>query len=368
MVKTRIVSDACTQQYYVVEIENGQDILHQYKDTLQTIADNKEKIIYEKIFMSPSHVAGFQNIHRSKRECGLLHPIQATIQNQKNKSWALIYTVYYKKPGHLRYISQEGTPVGTEYSLDSARKTIVFNIWPQKDTVLSSIRNDFCLMADRMKKEDIRLLRTWFYLKNIRSNYETFNTLRKEFFDCVAIDYSSSSNILPASTCIEIKNQIRHCHMGFEFVQNGGGIRTKRIYNKLQKEATEERYLFHPSFSRAVCTDYQSFSEVHISGTASIGQDGNSVYVGDAYRQIKKTLENVRSLLGAAGIDFSQIVYATCFFKNPDYMELFEKACKELRIEKFPCIILDGNVCREELLFELDGVAVKSKYKVGEKQ
>lgn len=98
---------------------------------------------------------------------------------------------------------------------------------------------------------------------------------------------------------------------------------------------------------------------MQISGTASIDNHGKTIYIKDPYQQIKRTLLNIKNLLNNVGLDFSDIVCSTCFFKDPSSYKLLKKIIEELNITDFPSINVIANVCRDNLLFEIDAIAVK---------
>ncbi len=137
--------------------------------------------------------------------------------------------------------------------------------------------------------------------------------------------------------------------------------KVKRLYNKYQNEAEGSQYLFQPTFSRALLIEDENLTELQVSGTASINESGETVYIDDPYQQIKKTLINVGALLEQANMNFNDFVESTCFFKKEAYYQEFLAAVKELNIGEFSNSFVIGDVCRDNLLFELDGIAIKSR-------
>ena len=109
----------------------------------------------------------------------------------------------------------------------------------------------------------------------------------------------------------------------------------KRVYNKFQNEAEGKNYLFKPTFSRALLIEDQYLAELQVSGTASINETGETVYLDDPYQQIKKTLINVGNLLEQANLNFGDFCESTCFFKKIEYYEHFSEAVKDLKIGDF---------------------------------
>ena len=60
-----------------------------------------------------------------------------------------------------------------------------------------------------------------------------------------------------------------------------------------------------------------------------------------------------------ADMVFNDICYATCIFKNPSDYSTFREVMRKLGLPDFPHIAIKGNICRDDLLFEMDAVAIK---------
>ena len=147
--------------------------------------------------------------------------------------------------------------------------------------------------------------------------------------------------------------------MNLYYLKRQGPILIRRIYNQYQKEADNESYIFNPTFSRALQIMQPGLIELQISGTASIDKNGNTVYPGDAYNQIKTALKMVNNLLRQADLEFKDICFATCIFKYKSDYVFFPQVLEELGYSEFPFISIQGNLCRDDLLFEIDGVAMR---------
>ena len=70
------------------------------------------------------------------------------------------------------------------------------------------------------------------------------------------------------------------------------------------------------AFSRGMEVDIGSARLVFVSGTASVGPDGKTLYVGDFRAQAWRTFQNARAVLRAAGADWQNVVKATIFLKD----------------------------------------------------
>jgi enamine deaminase RidA (YjgF/YER057c/UK114 family) len=91
-----------------------------------------------------------------------------------------------------------------------------------------------------------------------------------------------------------------------------------------------------------------------ISGTASIAQSGASTWPGNAARQIDHTMWVIEALLESRGMTFSDVDRASAYFKNGADLGLFVVWLREHAIEGLPYIPMQCDVCRDDLLFELE--------------
>ncbi|HEY0090294.1 MAG TPA: Rid family hydrolase, partial [Candidatus Lokiarchaeia archaeon] len=88
---------------------------------------------------------------------------------------------------------------------------------------------------------------------------------------------------------------------------------------------------------------------------------GKSVYSKDIYGQIRKTLDIFNELISSEGATFQDISQATVFLKNSDDFDIYKKIIEEYKLENMPAVCIQANICREDLLFEIDGTICKSK-------
>ena len=97
---------------------------------------------------------------------------------------------------------------------------------------------------------------------------------------------------------------------------------------------------------------------LYVSGTASIDLQGQTVHLGDPSGQILETLAAVHNLLSASGAGLDDIVSSALFFKNEPAYRAWQTLAGQGQIPSFPGIALYEDVCRDELLFELEPTAV----------
>jgi enamine deaminase RidA (YjgF/YER057c/UK114 family) len=115
-----------------------------------------------------------------------------------------------------------------------------------------------------------------------------------------------------------------------------------------------------PTFSRAMLMPESGGGALAISGTASI-TGHETQHIGDPAGQIEETLANVRALIDAAGYATTPSPLAgaglllKAYLRSPDYVGMVEAAV-ERRFASASVICLQADICRSELLVEVEGV------------
>ena len=200
--------------------------------------------------------------------------------------------------------------------------------------------------------------RTWFYLREILDWYGPFNRVRNEEFRRMGLlgGAGALQGRIPASTGIEGRNVLGGwCTLDLLAARpaNGGAFEMRRLANVRQSEATE----YGSSFARGVALTTGGFRYVFVSGTASIDDHGGSVHEGDFEAQTRRTFETVEALLDGAGAASRHVRQATAFVKHPRDARAYERVAERAGLP-VPPVAMVADVCRAELLFELDATAV----------
>ena len=118
------------------------------------------------------------------------------------------------------------------------------------------------------------------------------------------------------------------------------------------------------SFSRGLRLDMQDYTYLLISGTASVDEEGRSVYIGDFRAQCWRTYRNITQLLEAEGASWKDIVKTTCYLRDierdyKDFNEVRTAFFDWLRLDPLPASVgIQARLCREDLLVEIEAMAI----------
>lgn len=119
------------------------------------------------------------------------------------------------------------------------------------------------------------------------------------------------------------------------------------------------------AFSRGVRLDFPNgITHLLLSGTASVGSAGETLYAGDFRAQCWRTYHNLTKLLESEGATWHDIVRTTCYLRD---IERDYEAFNGIRTEFFQALGLDplpastgiqARICRSDLLVEIEALAV----------
>jgi len=207
--------------------------------------------------------------------------------------------------------------------------------------------------------------RTWIYVEDILDWYNEFNTARNTCYTDFGLlgsgDRAHAEEIfLPSSTGIGGKNPEGAATimdlLAVAQTQNSG-IQIKPLYGIRQRSP----YRYGSAFSRAMLVVEPEAKWIFVSGTASINEKGETVYIGDLSAQVKHTVEVVDSLVQPEGASFSDLCEATVFLKRKSDFPMYQETAESLGLSNIPAVYLVADVCWDELLFELDAAFVTKK-------
>jgi len=202
------------------------------------------------------------------------------------------------------------------------------------------------------------IMRAWNYLADINSGsndderYKQFCAGRCEAFEKLA------KTNYPAATAIGHQGghmiiyllTSNHPVMYFENPRQTSAYHYPRQYGPKT-----------PSFSRAACLNSKIPSQHYISGTASIvGHE--SIGRGDVVRQIEVTNTNLKALCqqitDKRNYDTpAELSMIKVYLRNPALIEQTQYEVERHFGLDLPALYLQGDICREELLIEIDALS-----------
>jgi enamine deaminase RidA (YjgF/YER057c/UK114 family) len=200
--------------------------------------------------------------------------------------------------------------------------------------------------------------RTWLYLSEILDWYPEFNKARSEKYGEFGImpGPGDSRLLLPASTGIgaDVPSGAAASMDLLAVVEDGDRASlVRKLINRGQLDA----FRYGAAFSRGAVIEEEDVKLIQVSGTAAIDEHGVSLFPGDIRSQITCTLDKIETLLGQEGACLADICAATIFVKRPEYAEVFREIAAVRGLSDLPAVCVVADVCREELLFEIDGEA-----------
>jgi len=124
------------------------------------------------------------------------------------------------------------------------------------------------------------------------------------------------------------------------------------------------RYARPSSFSRGLRLDLNGIAILLISGTASIGSNGETLHAGDFRAQTRRTYANIAALLAAEGATWKDVVRTTCYLRDieRDYAAFNEERTtfyREQGLDPLPASTgIQAILCRPDLLVEIEAIAM----------
>jgi enamine deaminase RidA (YjgF/YER057c/UK114 family) len=198
------------------------------------------------------------------------------------------------------------------------------------------------------------LVRTWFFNDAILSWYEDFNRVRSALYGEVTFRTGS----LPASTGVAGRNPggAALALAAWAVQPLEAGACAREVGSPLQCPAPA----YGSAFSRAMELISRDRRRLLVSGTASIHPDGNTAWTGDARKQVNLTMEVVGAILQARGLEFGHVTRAIAYFKDPGFKPHFDAWCAARGLRELPVIAVHCDICRDDLLFEIEVDAAKT--------
>jgi enamine deaminase RidA (YjgF/YER057c/UK114 family) len=124
-------------------------------------------------------------------------------------------------------------------------------------------------------------------------------------------------------------------------------------------------YALPSSFSRGLTVDVRAGTRfLWISGTASIDEEGRTLYRGDFRAQLWRTFRNITELLRAEGATWQDIVRTSCYLRDierdyEDFNQVRNYFLRAMDLDPLPASTgIQARLCRSDLLIEIEAIAM----------
>ena len=260
--------------------------------------------------------------------------------------------------GEVEPLLAAGRVVGSVFTDGGARQCVVGGLLPdpalsRPEQTAQALENlQAALETAGFALGDV--VRTWFFLEHILDWYGDFNRARTRIYSGVKFRTGS----LPASTGVGAGNPagaaLALAAWAFRPLEKNAAA--EEVASPLQCPAPA----YGSSFSRAMETTTNGGRRLFISGTASIAPGGASFWADDVYKQVELTMAVVEAILSSRGFGFADLVRAAAYFRHPKDVGAFAKWLRAYEIPPLPVVTAQCDVCRDDLLFELEAEAVSA--------
>jgi enamine deaminase RidA (YjgF/YER057c/UK114 family) len=239
------------------------------------------------------------------------------------------------------------------------------------------------VLLSKMGVEFDRVIRTWFYLGGIvddegeTQRYKEMNRARSAFFEGVHFLKGCQPKLpdvlepYPASTGIGTEG--RELRLGcIALATDRPEIVAMPLENPRQTSAFNYASSYSPKspkFARAMALSCGNYATIFISGTASI-VESESRHTGDVEAQTNQTLNNIEALISehnlarhglpGLGTNFDNLGMVRVYIKRKDDFEKVRTVCRS-RLGDVPALYAVADVCRPELLVEVEGIAFSKR-------
>lgn len=327
----------------------GQTVADLYRQACQWLTDNQATVVCMDVLGRPSDAEVL-------KPSVLSHlPVMYLTNSGQDLAGIHIWAV---QGVEVRTIQYRNRVIGRFFEDADCRYCRLTGVLPQDAAAERSLQTEQVfegLQAGlaEMDMDYSHVVRTWFYNDRITDWYGPFNQIRTALYEKLGV----FDRVIPASTGIGSSNAQGMALVAglLALVPKHENVKTEEVVSPMQGEATA----YGSSFSRAIEVTCPSHQYLSVSGTASINPEGDTVHLEDVGKQTELTLQVVDRILASRNYRWSDVTRAYGYFKNGRDAHHFRRALQALEMPGFPCNIVKNDVCRDNLLFELELDAVK---------
>jgi len=258
----------------------------------------------------------------------------------------------------VKRIMRDGRSIGMIYEDAHARYAFLTGVLPtdltaSREAQTTSVFENIEAAVAEAGMTFAHVVRTWLYMENILAWYDPFNRARDAFFRSRGV----YDGLVPASTGIGTGNlmdaAITACALAV--LPKHADTSAFAVSSPLQCTALD----YGSSFSRAAEIDTPDQRVLLISGTASIEPGGATAFVDDIDRQIALSMDVVEAILQSRGMNWRDTVRGVAYLKRPEYRGAWRSWLAAHGLEDIAISEIVADVCRDNLLFEVELDAVR---------
>ena len=343
-------------EYWINSVENHTEGIGIIQRVFEFLKTRDAKAFSIRLFGKDADIAeasGFLETTAKDIAC----PPVCILQDTPDQRAPLKIQVYALSGASSTWLYFKDTPVGREFE-DTYAKYYMLSLLPddRQESEYRQTKNVFEKAYEILESFGLNFsdtIRTWLFARDILSWYDRLNEARNQFFQC----HNIYDRLIPASTGIGVMNAY-----GTAIATQFLAIKPKRndvtlqsLNSPLQCSAMD----YKSSFSRAARLLGPNHNRLYVSGTASIDKTGKTVFIDDAPAQIETTMQAMKAILNNADMDWSNTVSSLAYFKHHRDFGLFDDYCRKNGI-KLPHIKIQADICRDNLLFELELDAIST--------
>ncbi len=345
-----------------------------YEKIASVLSDTGMEIVHERIFGSLSVSGEVLDARKSVQREGGFFLNAAPTYIEGHPPWGegmagmIVHAVSRIPQSEIWTIRNGETPCGRGWKRNDATFLLLQNIHglekgpetintPPIQTWRMIERAERILDGQGASYRDVA--RTWFYLSRILDWYDDFNRVRSDKYRSFELMPGPGKEeiLLPASTGISGDN-IHGAAAVLDLLAVIKGEDTDLTVRQLTNTRQKDAVRYGSAFSRGALILSPNFSSVQVSGTAAIDEQGKSLYPDDIRSQIDCTLDTIEALLEPVDAGLEDISAASVFVKNSEDAAVFQDRVARLGIDPFPGVTVVADICRSELLFEIDAEVV----------
>jgi enamine deaminase RidA (YjgF/YER057c/UK114 family) len=245
-------------------------------------------------------------------------------------------------------------PAGCIYWLGGFKHVWLSNIYgfpgkAEEEAYSMFLASEKALRGERLTFRNV--VRTWIHLADIDRDYAGLNRGRTKFFR------EQGLALPPASTGIGgiPSRRKRSMCLSLYAVEEAA-----RSVERMSAPTLNEAWAYGSDFSRGLNVTGKNGRTLFLSGTASVDEEGRTAHSGQFEAQAERMLLNISALLAGQKSSWRDVVCATTYLKHPADASRFSRILAQKGIHGFPHGIVQADVCRSDLLCEMEAIAIPS--------